>query len=63
MSKEIDQGSARALTDAGYMPLSHYLELAAKRGWQASPPVADKPDKKDMPYQLVAGALDFGQSS
>jgi hypothetical protein len=41
---ELDQESARALVDAGYMPLSEYLELCKRNGWQ--PKVPDgKPDE------------------
>lgn len=29
------QAEARALTEAGYMPLSEYLRLCKENGWEA----------------------------
>jgi len=34
---EIDQASARALTEAGYMPLAEYLWLCEQNGWKPDP--------------------------
>jgi hypothetical protein len=30
---ELTQADAQALTDAGLMPVSHYIELAERHGW------------------------------
>jgi hypothetical protein len=37
--KLIDQMTARALCDAGYMPVDRYIELCQVRGW-----IADRRD-------------------
>ena len=41
--QELDQEAARALVDAGYMPLEEYLELCRKNGWQ--PQVPENPSE------------------
>lgn len=47
---ELDQESARALVDAGYMPLSEYLELCRERGWESRiPDATSRPDASASP--------------
>jgi hypothetical protein len=43
---EIDQESARALVDAGYMPLAEYLELCKQNGWTSLVPAEQEKPKR-----------------
>jgi hypothetical protein len=42
---KLDQESARAMVDAGYMPLSEYLDLCKQNGWTSQVP-------DDLPHIL-----------
>ena len=42
----ISQDSARALTDAGYMPLPEYLRLCQENGWKASSILKESQDER-----------------
>ena len=33
----MDQTTARALTEAGYMPLTEYIRLCREQGWTTTP--------------------------
>jgi len=43
---ELDQESARALVDAGYMPLSEYLDLCKQNGWTSQVPAEREKPKR-----------------